>query len=80
MKDRKIEFESEGWVKTNEAVRRLFAAGYSVSSYNDKGTTFYALHRNPVGYNEPQRYELLLESTNPEEINNMVKLLIPPED
>lgn len=79
MKDRAIKFDS-GWVEASDVVRKLHSAGYSVGAYKDNGTVFYALYRNPVGYNNgPTRYTVLLETTDPDELNNFVRLLLPPE-
>lgn len=80
MKDRAIKFDSDGWVEASDIVRKLHSAGYSVGAYKDNGTVFYALYRNPVGYNNgPTRYTVLLETTDPDELNNFVRLLLPPE-
>jgi len=62
-----------GWVDTL-AHRKLYKHGYAVGSYaidNDKAK--YVLYR----YGASQRLERIHEFDSAEELNNMVKLLLP---
>jgi hypothetical protein len=69
--DRELKF-TDGWVETNSAYRRLQDKGYHASGWIDKGVPKYALYRNEGRGN----YVMLHEFNTPEELNNMVKLLL----
>lgn len=72
MSDREIKFVGGGWVVSNDASHRLRQKGYSADGYIDKGVRKYALYRDKGGRN----FELIHEFNTPEELNNMVKLLL----
>lgn len=61
---------------TNDTVHRLVGAGYSVAGYKDKGVCHYALYRR----DDNGKFTAVIDTTNPEEINNMVKLILPQEE
>ncbi len=61
-----------GWVETF-AHKRLFKAGYSVGGYVDKGVPKYVLYR------VDDKFTRVHEFDTEEELNNTLKLLIPPE-
>lgn len=64
-----------GWVDTYSSTsRRLHNAGYSVGGYLDKGVARYVLYRI-----HGDIHERIHEFDSQEELNNMVKLLLPPE-
>ena len=71
MSDRELKV-NRGWVETGPALRRLAEKGYTVSGYTDKGMPHYMLYRNEDG----RRFELVHEFNTPEELNNMLKLLL----
>ena len=73
MSDREIEMDN-GWVDTySTASRRLHKAGYSVGGFVDKGVPKYVLYRVDDGFTRVHEFD------SQEELNNMVKLLLPPE-
>lgn len=71
MKDRKLNVDN-GWVDTADH-RRLYKYGYSVGGYIDNGVSKYVLYRD-----EGNKYTRVHEFESAEELNNMIKLLIPP--
>lgn len=75
MSDRKIAVDN-GWVETfSDTRRRLYKLGYSVGGYRiDDGTPKYVLYRSTG-----DKLERIHEFDSREELNNMVKLLLPPE-
>ena len=73
MKNRNLDLDN-GWVNT-ETYRELHKHGYSVGGYVDNGVAKYVLYR--VG---GDTFEYIHEFDTPEELNNMMKLLIPPEE
>jgi len=68
-----------GWVSHTNTSRRLRDAGYTVGGYIDNGVPKYVLYRvvGGVGVNG---FAVVHEFDTPEELNNMVKLLIPEEN
>jgi hypothetical protein len=62
-----------GWVDTF-TYNRLYSAGYSVGGYLDKGVARYVLYRA-----DTDTFERIHEFDSMKELNNMVKLLLPPE-
>lgn len=72
MKDREFEADN-GWVDTF-TYKRLYKAGYSVGGYLDKGVARYVLYRA-----DTDKFERIHEFDSMKELNNMVKLLLPPE-
>ena len=75
MSDRDIEMDN-GWVNTHSLVsKKLYAKGYSVGGYIDKGVPRYVLYRMDNGY-----FSRVHEFDSAEELNNMVKLLIEEGD
>jgi len=68
-----------GWVTYTNTSRRLRDAGYTVGGYIDNGVSKYVLYRvvGGVGVNG---FAVVHEFDTPEELNNMVKLLIPEEN
>lgn len=75
MKDREVARE-DGWIPVSPLTRKLAALGYSVGGYSDNGVARYVLYRVSTG----NHFERVHEFDTPEEMNNMVKLLIPPEN
>lgn len=71
MKNRHIELDN-GWVNT-DTYRELYKHGYSVGGYIDKGVPKYVLYR------ADKEFTRIHEFDSAEELNNMIKLLIPPE-
>ena len=71
MSDREIVF-SEGWVVSNDASHRLRQKGYSAAGWSSNGKAEYALYR----WKDDHTYEKVCEFDTPEELNNMVKLLL----
>lgn len=73
MKDNR-DFEMDnGWVDTF-TYNRLFKAGYSVGGFVDNDVPKYVLYRI-----HDHMHERVHEFDSQEELNNMVKLLLPPE-
>jgi hypothetical protein len=67
-----------GWVDVNfnDTSIRLNKAGYSVGGYvDDDKVTKYVLYRATT-----DKFERVHEFDSIEELNNMIKLLLPPED
>lgn len=73
MKDNRELGVDNGWVDAL-AHKRLYKTGYSVGGYVDNGVTKYVLYRSDTG-----RLERIHEFDSQEELNNMIKLLLPPE-
>lgn len=75
MSDRKIAVDN-GWVETfSDTRRRLYKLGYSVGGYViDNGTPKYVLYRA-----DGEKFVLIHEFDTEQELNNMIKLLLPPE-
>jgi hypothetical protein len=73
--DRELRIEDGYVVGTGEDTvhHRLRALGYSVGGYIDKGVPRYTLYRYNRGID---RYESVHDFDTPEELNNMVKLLL----
>lgn len=63
-----------GWVDTF-TYNRLYKAGYSVGGYVDNGVARYVLYRA-----DTDKFERIHEFGSAEELNNVIKLLIPPEE
>ena len=74
MKDRTLEMDN-GWVPVSPLINDLARIGYSVGWYIDKGVPKYILYR----VSGRDHLELVHEFDTAEELNNMVKLLLPPE-
>lgn len=68
-----------GWVSDTNTSRRLRNAGYSVGGYIDKGVSRYVLYRVEQSGVGAGMYTVVHEFDSPEELNAMVKLLIPEE-
>jgi hypothetical protein len=68
-----------GWVSHTRTSKRLRDAGYTVGGYIDKGVTKYALYRLEQSGVGAGMFTIVHEFDTPEELNNMVKLLIPEE-
>lgn len=68
-----------GWVSHTRMSRRLRDAGYTVGGYTDKGVTKYVLYRIEQSGVGAGMYTTVHEFDSTEELNNMVKLLIPEE-
>ena len=76
MRNRELRIE-HGYVvgRDEDSVHReLMAKGYSVGGYVDKGIPRYMLYR--VTSAPHFKYETVHEFNTPEELNNMVKLLL----
>lgn len=70
MSDRELKVDN-GWVGSNSAVNsKLHTKGYSVGGYIDKGVPKYVLYR------VADKFERVHEFDTPEELNNMLKLLL----
>jgi hypothetical protein len=69
--------DDKGWVDTySNASRRLQKAGYAVGGYRlDNGEPRFVLYRDDTG-----KLERVHEFDSAEELNNMIKLLLPPEE
>lgn len=76
MSDRDISADGT-WITQNAANRNLWKHGYSVGGYIDNDVSRYVLYRRS---DEGVGYERVHEFDSFEELNRMVKLLIPPED
>lgn len=72
MNDREFETDN-GWVDTF-TYNRLFRAGYSVGGFVDNGVPKYVLYRV-----YDHKHERIHEFDSMKELNNMVKLMLPPE-
>jgi hypothetical protein len=65
----------EIWLDTyTKQSRRLHTAGYSVGGYVDNGVPKYVLYRTLAHH-----HERIHEFNSEEELDNMIKLLLPPE-
>ncbi len=73
MSNREIVFEG-GWVVQNTASMRLRQKGYSAAGWDSNGQAEYALYRWDEG--KDKKYTLVCRFNTPEELNNMVKLLL----
>ena len=63
------------WVDTyTNQSRKLANAGYSVGGYVDNGVPKYVLYRVLTHH-----HERIHEFDSEEELDNMIKLLLPPE-
>jgi hypothetical protein len=71
--DRETEIDN-GWVDTF-TYNRLFKAGYSVGGFVDNGVAKYVLYQA----DNDNKFERIHEFDSMKELNNMVKLLLPPE-
>jgi len=71
VKDRTVKVDN-GWVDTN-TYRTLHKHGYSVGGYVDNGVPKYVLYRVDDEFTKVHEFD------SAEELNNMIKLLIPPE-
>lgn len=75
MNNRTVKVDN-GWVDTNtNTYRTLHKHGYSVGGFIDNGVSKYVLYRANSG-----KFERVHEFDSAEELNNMIKLLIPPEE
>ena len=64
----------EEWIDTyTDQSDKLFDAGYSVGGYVDNGVPKYVLYRIDA------KFTRVHEFNSREELDNMIKLLIPPE-
>ena len=68
-----------GWVSDTNTSRRLRNAGYTVGGYIDKGVPRYVLYRIDRTSSGVGIHTRIHEFDSPEEVNAMVKLLIPEE-
>ena len=68
-----------GWVSHTNTSRRLRDAGYTVGGYIDKGVSKYVLYRMEQSGVDAGMFTIVHEFATPEELTNMVKLLIPEE-
>lgn len=68
-----------GWVSHTDTTRRLHGAGYTVGGYIDKGVSRYVLYRIEQSGVGAAAYTAIHEFDTPEELKNMIKLLIPEE-
>ena len=65
-----------GWVNTHSPVsKKLYAKGYSVGGYIDKGIPKYVLYRIDDG-----KFGRVHEFNTNEELNTMLKLLLDEGD
>ena len=73
MKDRELKLDN-GWMGTL-TYKKLYQAGYSVGGYVDKGVAKYVLYR----IDDNNKLERIHEFDSMKELNNMLKLILPPE-
>ena len=78
MTPRDLELDN-GWVSHTRTSRRLRDAGYTVGGYIDNDVPKYVLYRIDQSGVGASGYTIVHEFDTPEELNNMVKLLIPEE-
>jgi hypothetical protein len=77
MRDLKLD---NGWVTHTDTSYRLRSAGYTVGGYIDKGVPKYVLYRLEQSGVGAGMFTIVHEFDTPEELTNMVKLLIPEEN
>lgn len=68
-----------GWVSSTNTYRQLRDAGYTVGGYIDNGVPKYVLYRLEQSGVGAGMYTIVHEFDTPEELDNVVKLLIPEE-
>jgi hypothetical protein len=74
-----ISFQGD-WLIRSDTTERLNRAGYMVGTFVDKGVRTYTLHTKTGAYGpEMLRYPVVHETPDLSELNDMVKLLLPPE-
>lgn len=76
MSNRRIEFDGEWVASTDPTLRALHNCGYSIGAYRDSrtGAYSYALYRDAG-----TKYVTVLTTHSKDELNNFIKLLLPPE-
>ena len=75
-----IKFDGD-WLCSNDTTKRLQSAGYMVGTIMDNGVRKYTLHNQDLAYGpEKVRWPVVFETTDLDELNNIVKLLLPTED
>ena len=75
-----IEFNGD-WLVRTETSMRLNDAGYMVGTFMDKDVRKYTLHNRSLAHGpEKIRWPVVFETTDLQELNNMVKLLIQPTE
>lgn len=78
----RVEFQDD-WVISNRTVLELHGHGYSVATLTQENKQtkeerrVYVLARKPAPFQ--LRHEVLLETTDPEELNNFINLILPPK-
>lgn len=74
-----IKFDGD-WLCSTPTSRRLNDTGYMVGTIMDKGVRKYTLHNKTMAYGPAKiLLPVVFETTDLDELNNMVKLLLPPE-
>lgn len=68
-----------GWVSSTNTYHRLRDAGYTVGGYINNGVPKYVLYRLEQSGVGAGMYTIVHEFDTPEELDNVVKLLIPEE-
>ena len=72
-----IKFDGD-WLISTDTTQRLYKIGYMVGTIMDKGVRKYTLHNGNLA-NGSIRMPMVYETTDLDELNNIVKLLLPPE-
>lgn len=74
-----IKFDGD-WLIPTSTVIRMRTAGYMPGTHVDKGVRKYTLHNQDLAYGpEKVRWPMVYETTDLDELNNIVKLLLSPE-
>lgn len=74
-----IKFDGD-WLCSTPTTRQLQIAGYMVGTIVDNGVRKYTLHNQDLAYGpEKVRWPVVYETTDLDELNNIVKLLLSPE-
>ena len=72
----KVQFDGE-WLVSSDTTVNLQKAGYMVGTFIDGGVRKYTLHNRELAYGpEKMRWPTVFETSDLEELNNVVKLLI----
>lgn len=80
MKDRRrIEFDGI-WMTVNPVGGELARLGYAVGANKKDGRITYSLHQLPDRAINNVNCPVIAEFDTPEELNNMIKLLLAPND
>jgi hypothetical protein len=75
-----IKFDGD-WTVVTPTTERLREAGYMVGTLVDKGVRKYTLHNREMAYGpERLRWPVVFETADLDELNMMVKVLIPTEE